>query len=150
MEEIKKAKAGKPKNKNEESSEGESESGSESSSEKKPRKKKQKELPGAITARKKKEGDELVPSQADQLLPESMVIDNKVTGDTKKKPPRDYSPEDEDEEDDEEQKTPPRAEILSQESAKKGVDSKGIKNLKDAVKEDEKELRELKKAQKKL
>jgi len=40
----------------------------------------------------------LMKTEIEELLPESMVIDNKITGEAKKKPPRDYSPEEDEEE----------------------------------------------------
>lgn len=84
----------------------------------------------------------LMKTEIEELLPESMVIDNKITGEAKKKPPRDYSPE---EEEDEEQ-TPEKATVIDAATEQKKINpQKGPQNLELAIKQDEKELKKLKK-----
>ena len=90
MEEIKKIQNKKPKNRNEDSSSSSGSSSLSSDSDKKASKKKRDKKPSNGPGKNQR----LLATQVDQLLPESMVIDNKITGETKKKPPRDYSPED--------------------------------------------------------
>lgn len=70
-----------------------------------------------------------------------MVIDNKITGETKKKPPRDYSPED-----DGMDEVPEQAMVLEEPVGdKKPKTETGLKNLQEAIKQDQKELKMLRK-----
>ena len=132
MDQIAKLQAKKPRNKNEDSQSSCSASSSSSES-----RSKKKQRPAKRQGEKQKD---LLPTQVDQLLPESMVIDNKVTGETKKKPPRDYSPED-----GESEETPEEAVVLEEAGKKSDKISKGQQNLKEAIKQDEKELKKQRK-----
>lgn len=136
MEEIKKSKHPKPKNKNEESSRSQSSSSESESEESVSKKKKSKQKKPQL-----KKQSTLIAEEIDELLPESMVIDNKITSDNKKKPPRDYSPEDEVVEE-----TPSQAIVLEEEhQGKVQKDSKALTNLQEAIQKDEKELKKIRK-----